>query len=62
MKREDIARVVDSLQGTDDVQALEQLLQRIFVRWPGDSDVQQLASRIRRKIDGLRQQEGRTND
>jgi hypothetical protein len=48
-----MARVIDSLHGTDDRQALEQLLNRIFTRWPGDSDVERLAARIRRKIDGL---------
>lgn len=62
MRKDDIARVIDSLQGTDDVRALEQLLQRIFTQWPGDSDVQRLATQIRRKLDRLRQQEGRTHD
>jgi hypothetical protein len=60
MRRDDVARVIDALQGTDDIQALEQLLQRIFAQWPGDSDVQLLASRIRRKIDESRQREGGT--
>lgn len=58
MKTEEVVRVIDSVHGTDDTQALEQLLSRIFAQWPGDADVELLATRIRRKIEQLRQQPG----
>jgi hypothetical protein len=60
MKTEDVVRVIDSIHGTDDTVILEKLLSRIFAQWPGDSDVQLLATRIRRKIELLRRPPGAT--